>query len=395
VVPVPWRRHRPGDGHLGNALRQAQRAAPDRLVDAVAAACDVAGVRDPALFLVDHGGTTLAALPGPGALPGQRLPVAGSVPGQVLSTQVPAEEPDGAGVRLWLPVSESRCRIGVLGVTADHVDERLRQWCADLAEVVAQLVRTRQLYSDTFHRTRRSEPMDLAAELQWNLLPPLDFRCESVAVAGLVEPAYHVGGDVFDYACNEGTLHLGVVDSMGHALYSAIVAGLVIGTYRNCRRSGIGLVETVEAIDAAVSEQFGGDRFATAGFGEVDLATGRCRWVNAGHPLPLLLRDGEVVDLRCPPRLPVGLGGGPGECCELDLRRGDRLVCFSDGITEARAPDGTHFGESRLHELLAAGAGVPTAELVHRVVAGAIEHQSGDQRDDATMLVVEPLIPGA
>ncbi len=389
--PTPRSGRHAGDGLLGEALRRAQHAAPDRLVDALTSACHAAGVRDPALYLVDHEGATLTAAATSTAVAeaSQPFPVDGSVPGGVFRSQVPAEVTGPEGVRLWLPVSESRCRLGVLAVSAEAFDEERRQWCADLAEVVAQLIRTRQQYSDTFHRARRLQPMSLAAELQWSLLPPLDFRCDEVAVAGLVEPAYHVGGDVFDYALDDGVLHAAVVDSMGHALYSAIVAGLVVGTYRNCRRSGLDLLRTVETIDAAVAEQFGGDRFATVGLAELDVRDGTCRWVNAGHPLPLVVSGSDVRELRCPPRLPVGLGGDPAELCEVVLQPGDRLVCFSDGVTEARGPDGSHFGEARLVELLSTNAGASAVELVHTVVHGAIQHQGGKQRDDATMLLLE------
>lgn len=391
MVPTGRSGRHLADGLLGEALRRAQHAAPDRLVAAIAPACRAAGMRDPVLYLVDHEGATLTPAPSPATGSGRPfpLPVSGSVAGDVFRSQVPAETTGPGGVRLWLPVSESRCRLGVLAVSADELDDERRRWCADLTEVVAQLVRTRQQYSDTFHRVRRRQPMSLAAELQWSILPPLDFRCDEICVAGLVEPAYHVGGDVFDYAFDDGVLHAAIVDSMGHALYSAIVAGLVVGTYRNCRRSGLDLVSTLETIDDAVAEQFGGERFATVGLAELDVRSGACRWVNAGHPLPLVVRDGEVGEVPCPPRLPVGLGGEPAELCEVTLAPGDRLVCFSDGVTEARSPDGSHFGEAQLVDLLASGAGIPAAELVHTVVHGAIEHQSGTQRDDATVLVIE------
>lgn len=381
------------DAVLAEAVRRAQHAAPERLLEAMAPACEAVGVREPVLYLVDHLGGILSPV-GPGSWPdpGRRLAVDGSVAGEVFRTQVPAETAGEAGVQLWLPVSESRTRLGVLAVTvpsATATSEQTRRRCLDLTEILAQLVRTRQQYTDRFHRARRLEPMSLAAELQWSVLPPLDFSCDVTTIAGLVEPAYHVGGDVFDYALTDGIVHFALVDAMGHALHSAIVAGLVIGAYRNCRRAGLDLVTTVAALDAAVVEQFAGDRFATVGMGELDLRTGICSWVNAGHPLPLVASGDDVRPLPCPPRLPVGLGGDAAELCQVTLAPGDRIVCFSDGITEARPQDGPHFGEARLHELLAAGADLPASEVVHSVVAGAIEHQEGVQRDDATMLLVE------
>ncbi len=379
------------DGLLGEALRRAQDAAPDHLLEALAAPCRAAGVEEPALYLVDHEDRALTPAPRPARSTDidRSIPVVGSLPGEVFRSQLTSEVTEGGGTRLWLPVSESRCRLGVLSVLVAELDDERRRWCSDLAEVVAQLVRTRQQYTDSYLRARRSQPMSLAAELQWNLLPPLDFACEGLTVAGLVEPAYHIGGDVFDYAVNEGTVHFGIVDSMGHALYSAIVAGLVIGTYRNRRRAVADLVETVEALDEAVAQQFDGERFATVGLGELDIRTGECRWLNAGHPLPLLVRGGTIEEVDCVPRLPVGLGGGPGEVRTVVLEPGDRFVCFSDGVTEATNAAGEHFGEAGLCAALEAGSGLPVGEAVHRVIAGAIEHQGGRQRDDATMLLLE------
>jgi len=379
------------EGLLGEVLRRAQHAAPDHLLEALEGPCRAAGVEEPALYLVDHEDQALTPAPRPARStdPGRRVPVIGSVPGEVFRSQLTSEVTEGGGTRLWLPVSESRCRLGVLSVLVSELDDERRRWCSDLAELVAQLVRTRQQYTDSFLRARRSQPMSLAAELQWNLLPPLDFACEGLTVAGLVEPAYHVGGDVFDYAVNEGIVHFGIVDSMGHALYSAIVAGLVIGTYRNRRRAVTDLVETVEALDEAVAQQFDGERFATVGLGELDTRTGECRWLNAGHPPPLLARGGRVEEVDCPPRLPVGLGGGPGEVRTVLLEPGDRLVCFSDGVTEATNAAGEPFGEAGLRAALLAGTGASASDVVHRVIAGAIEHQGGRQRDDATMLLLE------
>jgi serine phosphatase RsbU (regulator of sigma subunit) len=379
------------DGLLGSAVRRAQLAAPDHLMEALVEPCRAAGVDRPELYLVDHDGVTLTPAPRPAREPDpdRGLPIGGTAAGEAFTAQVPIEVVEDGRTRLWLPVTESRCRLGVLSVLVDELDDDRRRWCVDLAEVVAQLSRTRQQYTDSFHRARRRQPMDLAAELQWGLLPPLDFACEGVTIAALVEPAYHIGGDVFDYAVNEGIVHFGIVDSMGHALYSAIVAGLVIGTYRNRRRAVTDLVGTIEAMDEAVAEQFGGDRFATVGLGELDVRTGECRWVNAGHPLPFVVRGSTVEEVHCPPRLPVGLGGAPAEVATVVLEPGDRFVCFSDGVTEASAPSGEHFGEAGLRAALEGGAGTPAGALVHRVIAGAIEHQGGDQRDDATMVLLE------
>jgi phosphoserine phosphatase RsbU/P len=115
------------------------------------------------------------------------------------------------------------------------------------------------------------------------------------------------------------------------------------------RRAGIGPGEEYAFVDQAIAAQFGPDHFVTAQMMNLDITTGLFRWVNAGHPAPLLIRGEQVAGrLEGPTTLPVGLGGEPPSISELRLRRGDRVLCFSDGVIEERDSDGEPFGEERL-----------------------------------------------
>ncbi|CAM5633313.1 PP2C family protein-serine/threonine phosphatase [Streptomyces hirsutus] len=84
------------------------------------------------------------------------------------------------------------------------------------------------------------------------------------AVAGILEPAYSVAGDSFDYALNEDILHMAMVDAMGHGLDAATMATVAVGAYRHARRADIGLSEIYTFMDRAIAEQFGPDHFVTA-----------------------------------------------------------------------------------------------------------------------------------
>ena len=137
--------------------------------------------------------------------------------------------------------------------------------------------------------------MGVAAEIQWALLPPLTMSCPQVELAGILEPAYQVAGDSFDYALNDDNLHVAMIDAMGHGLDAATMATVAIGAYRHARRADVGLAEMYAFMDKAIAEQFGPDHFVTAQMMCLDIATGRLRWVNAGHPAPLLIREREVV----------------------------------------------------------------------------------------------------
>jgi serine phosphatase RsbU (regulator of sigma subunit) len=243
-----------------------------------------------------------------------------------------------------------------------------------------------------FSRLRRRKTLSLAAEMQWELLPPMSFGTDRVVVTGGLEPAYDVGGDSFDYAINGSMMDLLVIDSVGHGLPAAVLASVAISAYRHARRNGLDLPEIAMEIDAAIASQIGASQFATAVLARLDIDTGRLRWINAGHPNPLIVRGRSLVKPpRCPPNRPLGLQESKPSCCETRLEPGDRLVLYTDGITEARSPDGEFFGEQRLVDFIssAAAAGHPAAETVRRLMRHVVTHQAGQLQDDASIVVLE------
>ena len=163
-----------------------------------------------------------------------------------------------------------------------------------MASLTAGLVVSKSAYGDNLVLTRRLRDMDLAAEMRWSMLPPLTFTNDRVAIAGMLEPAYEIAGDAFDYAVNGDVAHVAIIDAMGHGLEASRMANLAVGSYRHSRRRGLDLVATFAAMDKVVAEQFGAEKFVTGQLVSLDLANGRLTWVNAGHPRPLLWRDGAA-----------------------------------------------------------------------------------------------------
>jgi len=306
------------------------------------------------------------------------------------------------GRRVWLPMLLGTDRLGVLGVVLDDaaaLDEdagRLVAMLARLAAASASLLASKLPYGDTLVRLRRRAEMGLAAEMQYLLLPPLTFASRPVTLAAALEPCYYVAGDTIDYAVDAGRTRVAMFDGMGHGLQSAQCAVLTVAAYRNARRCGRTLTETMEAIDATLFEGLGGEVFSTAVLLELDTDTGLLQWANAGHPEPLLLRGGKFIKpLMVEPRSPLGLGylGGndsPSIGHE-QLEPGDRILLFTDGVVEARSPDGDFFGVERLADLvvrhLAGGLSAP--ETIRRVVREILEHQQDQLSDDASLLLLE------
>jgi serine phosphatase RsbU (regulator of sigma subunit) len=115
------------------------------------------------------------------------------------------------------------------------------------------------------------------------------------------------------------------------------------------------------------------------------------RYLNAGHPPPVLLRGGKAVGvLDRGRRMPLGLEDPAIEIAELSLEPGDRLLFYTDGFTEARDEHGEEFGLDRLVDFAErhAAAGLPVPETLRRLSRDVLNHQHGALHDDATLLLV-------
>jgi hypothetical protein len=349
------------------------------------------------VYLVDHEQRVLVPLPQSETeteteTEQSALVIDSTVAGRCLRQLEMQRIAEGARETVWVPILDGLERLGVLrlGFDADSEqadDEDLHAF----AGVIAELVLTKGAYGDLFHTVRRRQPMSLAAEIAWQLLPPLTFGTDRVVLAAVVAPAYDVGGDSFDYSADASTLRFGVFDAMGHGLPAGLLATVATAAYRNARRQGGTLMETAEAIDVAVASNFEAGQFVTGILAELDLASGSLTWHLAGHPAPLLLRAGRVVKtLTADTGLPFGLGG-PRQSQQERLEPGDRTLTFTDGMTEARSADGELFGVDRLADLVSReeAAGVPAPETMRRLMHAVLAYQFEDLRDDATAVLVE------
>jgi serine phosphatase RsbU (regulator of sigma subunit) len=183
---------------------------------------------------------------------------------------------------------------------------------------------------------------------------------------------------------------------MGHGLHSAQCAVFTVAAYRSARRSGLALPEIMDSIDDALASGFGGELFTTSVLADLDTESGSFRWVNAGHPFPLLMRGGKVVKaLEAEPRPPLGLGdlldGQRPAIGEEQLEPGDIVLLYTDGVVEARSPDGDFFGVDRLADLVSTqlAGGLSAPETMRRVVRELLAHHEGQLTDDATLLMLQ------
>ena len=371
------------------ALRLLRQGAGGDLHRVLAAACEPLPAWDPVIYLADFANLVLVPLAGGIA----EEEVAATMAGRAFTTGKPVISERDGSVRVWVPVVEQTTRTGVLAITVPVASPDLLAQ-ADLLGVFAGLVTAAATrISDIPYLRRRGRVMSLPAGMQWDLLPPLSTRTSQALIAGALEPAYDIAGDTFDYAVNDGELQFAILDAMGHGLDSTLLTSLAIGAYRHARRQGTSVPGIHTAIDQVLASRYDDLSFATGIIARLDTASGRMEWSCAGHPPPLLLRGRKVVaELSCSPVLPFGLGDQVPGLGRQDLEPDDAVLLYTDGVTEARTPDGQLFGLDRLTDLLEreAASGQPAEELLRRLVRAVLDHQGGSGlRDDATLLLVQ------
>lgn len=380
-----------GERVLEALLEADHHLAPDEIASVIEQLGRAIGAGEVTAYLVDQSQRTLSVLPNSMAA-AEELDIDGTVAGRAYQTEMVTHGPPvGDRAQLWVPIKDGADRIGVLRAVASDDGITLRRLSA-LATIVAAMIVSRTRYGDDVLLARRRKAMSLPAEMRWSMLPPLTFSGRGVAIAGVVEPAYQIAGDTFDYGVNGDLTHLAILDAMGHGLEASVMVSLAVSSYRHSRRAGLGLREMVVAMDEAVASQFPGEQFVTAQLATLDTTTGTLRYVSAGHPAPMLVRNGRVIgDLEVAQAPPVGLGFAPPDVLTASLEPGDRLLFLSDGAIEARSPDGVLFGRERLGGLLerAVASGHPPPEVMRRLMHALLDHQQDHLQDDATLLLLE------
>ncbi|HEV7888325.1 MAG TPA: PP2C family protein-serine/threonine phosphatase [Acidimicrobiales bacterium] len=378
-----------GEVALGSLLDASHRLHPDDVGKEVARRAAMVGAAGAVLWVVDRQQRVLTRLDDHS----QTLEVNSSLAGRAYRTGAVVLAEDGR--RACFPLLDGTERVGVLTAELASTDAVTMVRCRQLASLAAELIVTKRAYGDGPVLAERRREMDVSAEMRWALMPPLTFATDVVTLAGALEPAYEIAGDTFDYSASGDTLHFAVFDAMGHGLWAARMANLAVVAYRNARRHGLGLVETLAFVQDTVVEQFGAEAtFVTAHLGRLSMGTGRLSLLNAGHPRPLLLRGmRSVSEVPCDRGLPIGVAEVEERTAvvtELPLEPGDGVLFYSDGVTEARSPEGEEFGEERLADFLvrAAASGETPSEMMRRLTHAVLEHQNDRLDDDATLLII-------
>ncbi|GAA2561385.1 PP2C family protein-serine/threonine phosphatase [Pseudonocardia hydrocarbonoxydans] len=357
---------------------------------------DVIGARDVNLLIADYSGRYVvrfdrsswarAGTRRRGEETAETIPLAGTVYEKVLRTQTTDVRAHHGGVVMTVPVTVRGDAIGVLELWMPAApDEAAGVEVAEVAQAFGYVVVANRRYTDLFEWGQRTVPFTLAAEIQRRLLPDaFSLDAAEFTLAAWLEPAATVGGDTFDYALDRDTLHLSVTDAVGNDVRAALLATVLVSSLRNGRRRGLDLPDQVETANDALAEHSPVGEFVTGQVARIDLATGRAAVVNAGHPFPILLRDGRVAEVELAIDLPFGLYPGPRHGVqEIALRPGDRLPFVTDGVLDRNS------AHVDVPAVLGATADLHPREVVRAVSDSVIEATGGALKDDSTVLCLD------
>ena len=238
------------------------------------------------------------------------------------------------------------------------------------------------------------QELNVARQLQLGMLPlrnPMFPQRQDVDVAGLMEAASMVGGDLFDaFFITPQRLFFCVGDVSGHGIPAAMFMARAVSLMRLAAFSYPQPAELVERVNDQLCVGNDANMFVTLFCAVLEIETGRLTYSNAGHLPPLVVRAGRCEPLPLPKGTAIGvLAGIPYRSMETVLLPDDLLLCFTDGVTEAQTPAGEELTEPALARLIETQAALPLENLLARVRAEVGRFtQSTELADDCTLLAV-------
>ncbi|HBS28744.1 MAG TPA: hypothetical protein DEB06_04680 [Phycisphaerales bacterium] len=279
----------------------------------------------------------------------------------------------------------------VEGVRArDELGDLARAFNAMSARLRAQID---ALASEMSARESVESELRLARQIQSTLLPRAFPANERFAIDGLNAPARYVAGDFYDSVLEptDGTALFTIADVSGKGVPAAMVMAVTRTIFRNLAVRGVGPARVVAAANTTLYGDDPNGMFVTLILARYDPASGALTYCNAGHPRPALVRADGAVEL-------VGdiTGTIVGAIPEADyadatitLAPGERLIFYTDGVTEARGPTGGFYGEQGLLALLGRIGREPFDRLCGLIRSELESFEQGKRADDITVLVLE------
>ncbi|HEX4495846.1 MAG TPA: SpoIIE family protein phosphatase [Thermoanaerobaculia bacterium] len=317
-------------------------------------------------------------LTGGGEAPANLLPGARHLLG------VPIEVENGPRGLIAAGDKESRRGVGPFLAS----DRRTLSLFANQAALALENAR---LHLQALEKERLEREMHLAAEIQRQILPKGVPLVPGYELIGWYRPARQVGGDYYDlFRSADGKVGLVVGDVTGKGMPAALMVSTLHSALRLLLDQTGFVPAMLERLSRHIGESSAANKFITMLVAELSPETGVLHYMNAGHNPGILLHAGGAVEPLSPGGTPLGLiAGARYKSSAVTLGAGDLVCIYSDGITEAAAPDDEEFGMERLIDLLRVGRELPLPELIAAITHAVGEFSQGlPQGDDQTLILL-------
>ncbi len=302
----------------------------------------------------------------------------------------------GMGSPLALPLRSQDEVLGVMLVdcagSARRFTEQRIALLAGIANQAALAIENVQLYGESLQNERMAQELRVARQIQATFLPEACPEIPGWSIAATSRPAREVGGDFYDFI-PLGEHHLGLViaDVSDKGVPAALFMALSRTVMRAIAAEGRSPAATLARVNELLLSDARSGMFVTLFYGILDTASGRLVYGSAGHNPPYLHRrqSGRLARLAA-----RGIALGVIEHPDFDegraeLRRGDSLLLYTDGVTESFDPDEREFGEGGLRRAIRGAGTLPAAPLV-AAINSAVQHfvRGAPQHDDYTLLAI-------
>jgi sigma-B regulation protein RsbU (phosphoserine phosphatase) len=276
-------------------------------------------------------------------------------------------------------------------LTAADLSLGNREILQTLALEASTILENARLLTEERKNQRLEEELSIARAIQRDLLPSR-LPCDGwLRAAGSSVASRQVGGDYFDVRqIDPGAFACVIADVSGKGMSAALLAALLQGAFVFGSEAPVQIEELMRRVNRFLIERAKGEKYATVFYCTVQ-RNGELRWANTGHPKPFLVRAGaQLISLEST-GLPLGmLDAAEYETRTLQLQPGDKIVLFSDGLSEAESAEGEFFDRKHLEQVLRANARSSSAELHAKLIQSVEDFTEGaEPTDDITTLVLE------